>query len=113
MPGRIYAHGDVVLDGDSEERGWINLEIGKGRRDSATDVMGVALNDLVEGDVSIMRCVASELNFKVAIEHRRVYRGFRQTKADGDDRELCAARDLKHVQVSVCVAGVECFDLDS
>src|ERR1700692_1029475 len=112
VPSRIYAHGDVVLDGDGEERGRIDLEIGQGRRDSASDVMGVALNDLVKGDVSIVRCVAGELNGKVAIERRRVDGGLRQTKAHGDDRKLRATRDLKHVQVAVCVAGVECFYLD-
>ena len=70
------------------------------------------MNDLLKEDVNIVRCIAGELNFKIAIERRRTDRGFRQTKADGDDGELRAARDLKHVQVSVCVAGVECFDLD-
>src|SRR5665213_294289 len=110
MPGRVYVHWNFVLDGDSEECRRIDFEIEEGRRNRAGDVMSVTLNNLVKGDMGKMRCVAGELDFKVAIEHGGIDGGFGQTKADGDDRKLCATRGLKHMQVAVGVAGVECFN---
>ncbi len=112
MPGGVDADGDCVLDGDGEERGWIDFEVGEGGGDGAGDVVGGAGDDLVEGDVGVVGGVAGELDVEVAIEVGRVDGGLGETEADGDDGELCAAGDLQHVEVAVGVSGVEGFDLD-
>ena len=69
-----------------------------------------ALDGLSERDVRVVRGVAGELDFEIAIERGRYEAGFRQAEPDGDDRELRAASDLKHVEVAIAVAGVEGLD---
>ena len=112
VPGGIDSDGDVVLDGDGEERWWVDLEVGKSGGDGSGDVVGVAVDVLVEGDVGVVGGVAGELYLEIAVEGGGVDGGFGKTKADGDDGELRAAGDLEHVQVAIAVAGVEGLDGD-
>jgi hypothetical protein len=110
MPDHVDTNGNLVLDGDGEKRGRGNLEIGQGGWDCAFDVVGGALDDLGEGDVGVVRGVAGELDFEVAVERGGCEGGLGQSEADGDERELCTAGDLKHVEVAIGVAGVEGLD---
>jgi hypothetical protein len=110
MPEQVDADGDVVLDGDGEERGRIDFEVGEGGGDDAGDAMGGAVDGLVELHVGVVGGVAGELDFEVAIEGGRREGGLGQAEADLDDGELRAAGDLEHVQVAIAVAGVEGFD---
>jgi len=112
MPGGVDADGNFVLDGDGEERGWIDFEVGEGGGDRSGDVVGGAGDDLVEGDVGVVGGVAGELDVEVTVEVGRVDVRLGETKADGDEGEVGTAGDLKHVEIAVGVAGVEGFDRD-
>jgi len=109
MPGHVDAHGNFVLDGDGEEGGWVDLEVGERGGDGAGDVVAVAGDGLVEDYVRIVGGVAGELDFEIAVEIGVGQGGLGETKANGDERELSAAGDLEHVEVAVGVAGVEGF----
>jgi hypothetical protein len=110
VPDYVHANGNLVLDGDGEEGGRVDLEVGEGGRDCALDVVRRALDDLSEGHVGVVHGIAAELDFKIAVEGGRCEAGFGQPEPDGDDGELCAAGDLNHVEVAIGVAGVEGFD---
>lgn len=110
MPGGVDADGDVVLDGDGKERGWINFEVSEGGGDRAGDVDGGPLDDLVEGDVGEVGCVAGDLDVEINIKVWRVDVRLGETEADGDEGEVGSADDLEHVEIAVGVAGVEGFD---
>jgi len=110
VPDHVNANGDVIFDRGSEERGRVDLEINEGRRHGALDVVRGALGDLSEGHVGVVCGVAGELDFEITVERGGCEAGFRQAEPDGDDGELCAPGDLKHVEVAVGVAGVEGFD---
>lgn len=103
VPGHVDANGNLILDGDSEERGRVDLEIGQGRRNGALDVVRRAFDALGEGYMGVVRGVACELDFKIAVERGGREAGFRQPEPDGDNRELRAAGDLKHVEVAIGV----------
>lgn len=104
MPDHVDANGDLILDGDGEECGWVDFEVCKGGGDGSCYVMLGSLDDLVERDVGVVRGVAGELHFEVAVEGGRFEDGFRQAEAYGDDGELGSAGDLKHVKVAIAVA---------
>lgn len=72
-----------------------------------------ALDDLSEGHMGVVRGVAGELDFEIAVERGRCEARFQQAEPDSDDGELRASGDLKHVEVAVGVAGVEGFDWNS
>ncbi len=112
MPGGVDADGDGVFDGDGEERGRIDFEVGEGGGYGSGDVVGGSGDDLVEGDVGIVGGAAGELDVEVAVEVGGVDVGLGEAEADGDDGELGTAGDLKHVEVAVGVSGVKGFDLD-
>jgi hypothetical protein len=61
VPGCIYAHGDVVLDGDGEERGRIDLEIGLASATIATlrwvRAVSCASHALKLGACFALRCI--------------------------------------------------------
>ena len=110
LPDHVDAHGDIVLDGNGEEGGRLNLEVGEGCRNGAREVMRAALDGLVEEHMGVVGSVAGELNFKVAVERGRCERRLRQAEANTDDGELGAAAGLDHVQIAVAVARVEGLD---
>lgn len=107
MPDHVDADGNLILDWDGEERRRIDLEVGELCWNGAGDVMSVALDDLVEGYVGVVRGVAGELDFEVAVERGGCERSLRQAEAHADDGELRAACGLDHVQVAIAVARVE------
>jgi hypothetical protein len=110
VPEHVNANGNFVLDGDSKERGRVDLEISEGRRNGAGDVVGSAIDDLRERHMGIVRGIAGELDLEVAVERGRCKAGIRQPEPDADNGELRAARNLKHVEVAIAVAGVEGLD---
>lgn len=110
VPDHIDADRDLVLDRDGQEGGCIDFEVGEGGGDHARDVMGGALDGLVELHVSVVCSIAGELDFEVAVERGRVEARLGQAKANLDDGELHAAGGLDHVQVAVAVAGIEGLD---
>ena len=71
MPGGVYFDGDLVFDGDGEEGGGGNFEVDDVGRDGAGDVVGVAGDLLVEGDM-VVGGLAGEVDFEIAVEGGRV-----------------------------------------
>ena len=110
VPDHVDADGDVVLDGDSQEGGRLDLEVGEGSGNDAGDVMCVAFDGLVELNVGVVGGVAGELDLEVAVERGRVEARLGHAEAHLDDGELRAASGLDHVQVAIAVAGVEALD---
>jgi hypothetical protein len=110
VPEHVNANGNFVLDGDSKERGRLDLEIRKGRRNGARDVVRGTFNNLVEGHMGVVRGIAGELDFEIAVERGRCKAGLWQPEPDADNAELRPAGDLKHVDVAIAVAGVEGLD---
>ena len=68
MPGHVYAHGNVVLDGNCQKRRWIDLEIGERGRNGPADMRLAALFFHFERHLFIVGSLASELNLKVGID---------------------------------------------
>jgi hypothetical protein len=78
VPEDVNANGNFVLDGDSKERGRVDLEIGKGRRNGAHDVVHGTFNNLMEGHMGVVRGIAGELDFEVVVERGRCKAGLWQ-----------------------------------
>lgn len=111
-PGHIDAHGDLILDGDSEE-GWaVDVEVGTGEGNGPGDAHFDSLLGALKRDLGVVIGLAGELNFEVGVNPLLSGFGLREMSADLDERELCALCRFDHVQVAIGVTGVEGFDGD-
>jgi hypothetical protein len=64
----FHANRDLVLDGHSEEDGGWDLEVGRRGWTAAGDVAAGACDGLMKEHVRVLRGVARELDFEIAIE---------------------------------------------
>jgi len=111
MPGGVDLDGDFVFDGNGEE-GWCgNFEVYDVGGDGARDVVGGAVDVLMEEYVGVVRGLAGELDLEVAVEVGEVDGGVGNSETDKDDGELGGAGNLLHVKIAVGVAGVKGLDL--
>ena len=81
-PDHIDTDRDVVLDGNRQEGGRFNFEVGEGCGNGAGDVVRGAFDCLVEEHVGVVGGVAGELDFKVAVERGRCEAACGQAEAN-------------------------------
>src|SRR5580704_8043704 len=110
MPCQVHTNGYFVLDGHRQQRWWVDLKIRKRGRNCSRDMDLVPLLLQFEGNLLVLGCLSSELDFKIDIDARRCSIRFRQASAYRDQREFGAARDLNHVEVAVAVSRIKRFD---
>jgi len=113
MPCQVYTHRNFILDGHGQQRWRVDLKIRQRSRNCSRDMDLVPLLLYLEGNLFVLDRLARKLDLEIGVNRRRRGIRFRQASAHRDQRKLRAARNLKHVKISIGVSGIKRFDWHS
>src|ERR1039457_3137752 len=110
MPLHVELYGNLVFDGDGQERGSIHLEVGTYGRNGPRYTHLGALSRALQLHGTVVGGLAAELDLEGGADGWRGDCGFGKLGAYNNHGELRSASCLQHVKVAIGVAGVERFD---